>query len=85
MQRNTLIIVVSLVIIVIAGAIIFLQVRGQRQAMRQSAPQQEIERQIQEVMKNPKIPEYAKQQIIYQLRMRQGAGKYMGPQQSQGR
>jgi len=84
MQRNTLIVIVSLVVIVIAAAIIFLQVRGQRQTQRVSTSQ-EVEQQIQEIMKNPKIPEYAKQQIIYQLRMRQGAGKYMAPQQPQGR
>ena len=80
MQRNTFIVILSVVVIVLAAALIFLQVRGQKQAQRASSPQ-EIERQIQEVMNNPKIPEHAKQQIIRQLRMRQGAGKYMAPQQ----
>ena len=83
MQRNTLIVIVSLVVIVIAAAIIFLQVRGQRQAQRVSTSQ-EVEQQIQEIMRNPKIPEHAKQQIIYQLRIKQGAGKHMAPQQPQG-
>ena len=80
MQRNTFIVILSVIVIVLAAALVFLQVRGQKQAQRASSPQ-EIERQIQEVMNNPKIPEHAKQQIIYQLRMRQGAGKYMAPQQ----
>jgi flagellar basal body-associated protein FliL len=84
MQRNTFIVILSVVVIVLAAALIFLQVRGQKQAQRASSPQ-EIERQIQEVMNNPQIPEHAKQQIIYQLRMRQGAGKYMAPQQPSGK
>lgn len=84
MQRNFLIVILSVVVIVIAAALIFLQVRGQRQSQKVTNPQ-EVEQQIQEIMKNPKIPEYAKQQIIYQLRMKQGVSKYMGPQQPQGR
>ncbi|MCS7186726.1 MAG: hypothetical protein RMK89_07225 [Armatimonadota bacterium] len=84
MQRNALVVIISVVVIVIAAAIIFLQVRGQRQAQRVSTSQ-EVERQIQEIMKNPKIPEHAKQQIIYQLRMKQGMGQHMAPPQPQGR
>ncbi len=80
MQRNTLIVVVSVVIIILAALLIFAQVRRGREALRVSAPQQEIEKQIQEIQKNPNIPEHAKQQIIYQLRMRQGAAQQMGSQ-----
>ncbi len=77
---DLLIIVVSVVIVIVAVLLIFVQVRRGREALRVSAPQQEIEKQIQEIRKNPNIPEHAKQQIIYQLRMRQGATQQMGPQ-----
>ncbi len=82
MQRTWLA-VVSVIIIVVAALLIFTQVRKGQEAKRASAPQQEIERQIQEVQKNPNIPEAAKQQIIYQLRMRQGTAGQMAPQSPQ--
>lgn len=80
MQRNTLIVVVSIVVLIVAALLVFTQVRRGREALRVSAPQQEIEKQIQEIQQNPRIPEHAKQQIIYQLRMRQGAAGQMAPQ-----
>ncbi|GBC97559.1 hypothetical protein HRbin17_00046 [bacterium HR17] len=83
MHRNTLLVVVSIMLIVVAGLLIFSQIRSQREAQRLSSPQTELQQRIQEIQNNPRIPEAAKQQIIQQLQMRQGMGRYMAPQQPQ--
>jgi|GEM_PF-3550979 Tfp pilus assembly protein PilN len=83
MQRNILLVVVSIMLIALAGLLIFSQIRSQREAQRLSSPSTELQKRIQEIQSNPRIPEAAKQQIIQQLQIRQGMGQYMAPQQPQ--
>ncbi len=66
-QRKTWMVVVSVLIIIVAGLLIFSHVRRSREGYIKEASVEAVQREIQRIQQDPNIPGHVKQQLIRQL------------------
>lgn len=79
-NRNSLLLVVAIVLLAIAGLLFWQYSAGERETQRTSKPvQQEYEEQVRAIMNNPHMPPQAKEAALAAIRARFGAAQMQAP------